>query len=36
MMSELASDRSLHDSGAFPQGLILPKITAAQYCQVLS
>lgn len=34
MMSELASDRRLHDSGIFPQDVCLPQITAAQYCKV--
>lgn len=34
MMSELASDRSLHDSGVLPEGVCLPQTTAAQYCKV--
>ena len=34
MMSELASDRRLHDSGILPQDVCLPQITAAQYCKV--
>ncbi|KAL3146191.1 hypothetical protein ABBQ32_002897 [Trebouxia sp. C0010 RCD-2024] len=35
MMSELASDRGLHDSGILPEGVYLPQTTAAQYCKLL-
>lgn len=35
MISELASDRCLHDSGILPQGVVLPKTAAAQYCKVV-
>ena len=34
IISELASDRRLHDSGILPEDVFLPKITAAQYCKV--
>lgn len=34
MMSELASDRRLHDSGILPGDVCLPQVTAAQYCKV--
>lgn len=33
-MSELASDRGLHDCNILPEGVFLPKVTAAEYCKV--
>ena len=35
ILSELASDQRLHDCDILPDGLVLPKITAVEYCKVL-